>query len=62
MRPEEGELVLVKGDSIGDMGGYGIVAKILSPQTVLIKMKGDGKIERTNGQTILLVPNCILKR
>ena len=56
--------VYVKMDQFqhGDMGRYGIVAKVLSPQTVLIKLKGDGKIERAIGQTIPLVPKCILKK
>ena len=40
VRPEDGDLVLVKGDKLGDMGRYGVVAKDLSPQNVLIELKG----------------------
>ena len=61
LRPEEGDLVLVKGDKMNDMGHYGIVNKVVSIQTVLVKLKGGGKIERAVGQTIPLVPQCILK-
>ena len=53
MHPEEGDLVLVKGDKIGDMDRYGIMAKILSPQTVLIKQFG---------KPFPFFPNCVLKR
>ena len=61
VRPEEGDLVLVKGDKLSDMGGYEVVAKVLNPQTVLIKLKGGDEIEPAAGQTIPLVPQCILK-
>ena len=62
VRPEDGDLVLVKSEKLGDMGCYGVVAKFLSPQTVLIKLKGGGEIECAVGQTFPLVPNCILKQ
>ena len=44
------------------MGRSGIVEKVVSPQIVLIKLKGGGEIERALGQTTPLVPQCILKR
>ena len=53
VRPQDGDLVLVKGDKLGDMVCYGVVNKDLSPQIVLIKLKGGGEIERAVGQTIL---------
>ena len=43
----------MKGDKLGDMVCYGVVNKDLSPQIVLIKLKGGGEIERAVGQTIL---------
>ena len=43
----------MKGDKLGDMVCYGVVNKDLSPQIVLIKLKGGREIERAVGQTIL---------
>ena len=36
LKPEEGDLALVKRDKLNDMGHYGVVEKLGSPQTLLI--------------------------
>ena len=41
LRPSEGDLVLVKGDKLNDLGRYGMVEKLMSPKTLLIRLRGD---------------------
>ena len=61
LRPSEGDLVLVKGDKLNDLGRYGMVEKLVSPKTLLIRLRAGAQLERTVGQTILLAPQGILK-
>ena len=61
LKPEEGDLVLVKGEKLNDMGRYGMVEKLVSHQTLLIRLRGGREMERRVGQTIPLTPQCILK-
>ena len=45
IHPTEGDLVLIRNDGKQDYDRYGIVEKILSPQTIRIKTR-NGTIER----------------
>ena len=38
---------MVKGDKLNDMGRYGVVEKLLIPQTLLIRLRRGGEMERT---------------
>ena len=60
--PEENEPVLIKSDKLGSHGKWGVVQKLQSPQTWVIRVRGGDEIIKPVGQTIPLVPNCLLKK
>ena len=60
--PNEGDLVLIKEDNLFDPGKYGLVEDILSPQTLKLRLRGEGEMERSVGLVISLVPQCMLKQ
>ena len=55
VQPEKDDLVLIKSDNLGITGRYGVVQKIESPQTLVLKVRGGDEVIRTIGQTIPLV-------
>ena len=60
VRPEDGDLVLVKGDKMGDMGHYGVVAKVLSPQTIRCRLRDGSEFDKPANLVVPLVANCLL--
>ena len=58
----ERDLVLIRGDTLCDPGKYGLVEKILSPQTLKLRLQGRGEMEKPVGLLIPLIPQCVLKQ
>ena len=54
--------MLVTSVKIGGIEKYGVVEKILTPKTLLVRMRGGDKIWTAMGQTVLLVPNCLIQK
>ena len=58
IHPTEGDLVLIRNDGKQDYDRYGVVEKILSPQTIRIRTR-NGTIERPISITVPISAKCL---
>ena len=59
IHPTEGDLVLIRNDGKQDYDRYGVVEKILSPQTIRIRTR-NGTIERPTSITVPISAKCLI--
>ena len=58
--PREQDLILIPADNNCDVGRYGVVEKILSPQTVRCKLIDGIECDKPANLVVPLVANCLL--
>ena len=58
--PSKRDLVLIPADNHCDAGKYGIVEKILSRQTLKLRLRDGSELEKPINLVIPLVANCLL--
>ena len=59
IQPTVGDLVLIRNDGKQDYDRYGVVEKILSPQTISIRTR-NGTIERPISITVPISAKCLI--
>ena len=59
LKPEVGDLVLIRNDGKTDYDRYGVIDSILKPQTVRIRTR-NGMVARPTSITIPMSPKCLV--
>ena len=59
IKPEVGDLVLIRNDGKTDYDRYGVIDSILTPQTVRIRTR-NGMVTRPTSITIPISPKCLI--
>ena len=60
MVPKEKDLILIPADNNHDIGRYGVVEKILSPQTIKCRVRDGSEAIKPANLVVPLVANCLL--
>ena len=60
MVPRERDLILIPADNYCDAGKYGVVEKVLSPQTIKCRLRDGSELIKPANLVIPLVANCLL--
>ena len=58
--PKEKDLILIPADNNHDVGRYGVVEKILSPQTIKCRLRDGSETIKPANLVVPLVANCLL--
>ena len=58
--PREHDLILIPADNNCDVGIYGVVEKILSPQTIRCRLRDGTECDTPANLVVPLVANCLL--
>ena len=56
----ERDLILIPADNYFDAGKYGVVEKILSPQTIKCRLREGIELVKSANLVVPLVTNCLL--
>ena len=58
--PREQDLILIPAGHNCDVGRYGVVEKILSPQTIRCRLRDGTECDKPSNLVVPLVANCLL--
>ena len=58
--PRERDLILIPADNNCDAGRFGVVEKVLSPQTIRCRLRDGSEFDKPANLVVPLVANCLL--